>query len=406
MSKDRADARSLPKAAQEERRRIAFQMYDDGHPMTVIARALHMSYGWICKIVTNRKQHGMDAAITGGTRGRPVGSNRLLTPKQEEKIRQLVIDNQPYQLKFDFALWTRASVRDLIKMKTGVELALSTVGMYLRRWGMTPQRPGKSSYQRDSDGAVKWITEDYPAIEQRCKAVNGLIFFQDETAICQDSNTLRGYSPKGQTPILVENKRAHYSCGTLCSAINAQGKVFFMLKPYKAGANNGFNSSDFLDFLKGLLADQKKLQGIPPGSKGRKLFVICDNHRMHKTKLVTDWVAAHEDEIELCFLPPYNPQLNPQEIMNQALKNDIRQRARRTVKQLNEHVEAFMNALCVLPELVQSFFCGKLVLYAADENFKIQNGGTFELNTDNFEAMRPYWAGQIRLTVKTPFITV
>lgn len=65
-----------------------------------------------------------------------------------------------------------------------------------------------------------------------------------------------------------------------------------------------------------------------------------------------------------------------------------------------------MNALCVLPELVQSFFCGKLVLYAADENFKIQNGGTFELNTDNFEAMRPYWAGQIRLTVKTPFITI
>lgn len=84
-----------------------------------------------------------------------------------------------------------------------------------------------------------------------------------------------------------------------------------------------YNSSGFLDFLKGLLADQKKLQGMPPGSKGRKLFVICDNHRMHKTKLVTDWVAAHEDEIELCFLSPYNPQLNPQEMMNQTLKNDI-----------------------------------------------------------------------------------
>ena len=104
---------------------------------------------------------------------------------------------------------------------------------------------------------------------------------------------------QGQTPILVENKRAHYSCGTLCSAINAQGKVFFMLKPYKAGANNGFNSSDFLDFLKGLLADQKKLQGIPPGSKGRKLFVICDNHRMHKTKLG----RSHECcEVALFFL--------------------------------------------------------------------------------------------------------
>lgn len=65
-----------------------------------------------------------------------------------------------------------------------------------------------------------------------------------------------------------------------------------------------------------------------------------------------------------------------------------------------------MNALCVLPELVQSFFCVKLVLYAADENFKIQNGGTFELNTDNFEAMRPDWAGQICLTVKTRLITI
>ena len=59
----------------------------------------------------------------------------------------------------------------------------------------------------------------------------------------------------------------------------------------------------------------------------RKIFLIVDNLRSHKSKTVMQWVSEHKDRIELFFLPPYSPGLNPDEYENFALKTDIRCRA-------------------------------------------------------------------------------
>lgn len=160
--------------------------------------------------------------------------------------------------------------------------------------------------------------------------------------------------------MLLENKRAHYSSGTLCSAINNQGRTFFTIKEYDKGL--GFNSSDFLDFLKGLLKDQKLLTS--PNKTTPKLFVICDDHRMHKTVAVRDWVKEHEREIELFYLPPYSPQLNPLEQLNQCVKDDLRRCARRSTKQIVERVTGVMNGLRKAPEMVQRIFLAEPVRYA------------------------------------------
>ena len=45
--------------------------------------------------------------IRMGRRGRPQGSGRTLTAEQEERIRRLITDKRPEQLKLDFALWMR-----------------------------------------------------------------------------------------------------------------------------------------------------------------------------------------------------------------------------------------------------------------------------------------------------------
>lgn len=397
------DARKLSKEEQKQLRRTALSMRNKGWTMTAIASALDASYAFVQKTIARALADGTETAISGKTRGRRLGAQRRLTPRQERRVKKLIISKNPNQLAFDFALWTRESVQQLIEQVCGVTLAIRTVGEYLARWGMTPQRPAKFSFQQNPEEVQQWLTVSYPEIEERAKKEGAQIFWQDETKMCQDSNVARGYSPKGCAPVLLENKRAHYSSGTLCSAINNQGKVFFTIKEYAKGS--GFNSSDFLDFLKGLLEDQKQL--TPLNKATPKLFVICDNHRMHKTAAVQDWVKAHEREIELFYLPPYSPQLNPQEQLNQCVKDDLRRCARRSTKQITERVADVMNGLRKAPEMVQRIFLAEPVRYAADVTVSAVTGVAKRVSSLVFKKDFRLWCGVPRAQdLGLAFITI
>jgi transposase len=43
---------------------------------------------------------------------------------------------------------------------------------------------------------------------------------------------------------------------------------------------------------------------------GKKIRLVCDNGRFHHTQPVQAWLAAHRDQIEIYWLPPYCPSLN------------------------------------------------------------------------------------------------
>ncbi|WP_197340061.1 helix-turn-helix domain-containing protein, partial [Ralstonia solanacearum] len=70
----------------------------------------------------------------------------------------------PDQLKMPYALWTRAAVGQLIKQCFGIRLAVRTVGLYLSRWGFTPQKPMRKAYEQSPAAVRKWLEHDYPVI--------------------------------------------------------------------------------------------------------------------------------------------------------------------------------------------------------------------------------------------------
>lgn len=39
--------------------------------------------------------------------------------------------------------------------------------------------------------------------------------------------------------------------------------------------------------------------------------------------MLNEWLAENKDRIEVFFLPPYSPELNPQEYVNQDVKTNI-----------------------------------------------------------------------------------
>ncbi|MGL4552722.1 MAG: winged helix-turn-helix domain-containing protein [Gemmataceae bacterium] len=94
-------------------------------------------------------------SLPGGRTGRPQGSGRSLSDQQAQRIQTLIDGNTPEGVGIPHALWTRRPVRELIRKEFQIVLAVRTVGLYLHRWGYTPQRPaapGSRTPARSSGG--------------------------------------------------------------------------------------------------------------------------------------------------------------------------------------------------------------------------------------------------------------
>jgi len=276
-------------------------------------------------------------------RGRKDGEVMLLRPEQEKEIQRILIDKMPNQLKMNFMLWTRAAVCELIERKYGIKLSLRVMSNYLKRWGMTCQRPTKRAYFQDNVKVEKFKKEAYPGIKARAEAESGEIYWGDETGINNREHYQRGYSPKGKPPVLlVESKRETVN---MISAINNYGAVRFMLYETK------MTQQRFIEFMERLITDAK-----------RKVFFIVDNLKVHHGKIVAEWLAEHKDKIELFFIPPYSPELNPDEYLNHALKLDIHSGVPpRTKADITAKTTRFTEGLQKTADRVKAFFKHKNV---------------------------------------------
>lgn len=115
------------------------------------------------------------------------------------------------------------------------------------------------------------------------------------------------------------------------------------------------DSDKLIDFMRRLLKDTEK-----------KVFLILDNLRVHRSKKVALWLEEHKEEIELFYLPPYAPEYNPDELVNSDLKRGIGNRAMpKTEKGLEHQVRSHIKKLQLHPEKISSFFYVKFTSYAA-----------------------------------------
>lgn len=76
-------------------------------------------------------------------------------------MRGIILGKLPDQLKLPFYLWTRQAVAQLAKRECGVDLSPTTVGRYLKAWGMTPQKPVRRAYERNDAAIAAWLAEQY-----------------------------------------------------------------------------------------------------------------------------------------------------------------------------------------------------------------------------------------------------
>ena len=339
------DARTLTQDAQEEIRRQAIRMLKQGKKKVRVAEELGV-YPTTLTRWWQRYEKGGWNALKKKKRGPRHGENRKLSSEQETHMQKLIVDKTPDQLKMRFALWSREAVRQLIMREFGVEYNLKTMSEVLRRWGFTPQRPVKKAYEQRPQEVKKWLDQTYPKLEGRAKEEKAEIWWGDETAVKPECHFRRSYSPKGKTPVVRQPAKRFHS--SLISAINNQGKMQWM------ALDEALNADLFLKFLRQLIKYRK-----------RKIILIVDNLRVHHAYKVKEWLVKKKQRIELVYLPAYSPDLNPDEYLNNDLKQSVTSEEVPLKKSdLDAIVEIKMFMLSIRPKRIKSFFRHPSVQYA------------------------------------------
>jgi transposase len=88
-------------------------------------------------------------------------------------------------------------------------------------------------------------------------------------------------------------------------AISMRGDMHWMVH------TESMDSALFITYLDYLIHD---IEG--------KIFLIADRARYHTSKETAAWLDKHKDRIELFFLPPYTPDMNPDEWVWKNVKHD------------------------------------------------------------------------------------
>jgi transposase len=345
------DGRALGREALEERRQTIIRMKLKGYCTKEITEITGCSRITVYLLwrewrkTKNKKEKSEVVQVKKP--GRKTGYGRTLSAEQEKTIQKAIIDKYPDQLKFDSALWTREGVRQLIQKLFGIVMPIRTVGEYLKRWNFTPQKPKKYAYERDETKVKEWLEKEYPRIKTRAKRQKADIFWGDETGLYTTDVRGRGYAPQGKTPVVKQQGKKEKA--SMISAITNQGKIHWKIY---AGS---INSEKFLEFVKQLVKHKRK-----------KVFLIVDNAKTHHSLILKEWLLKNKKKIELYYLPPYSPDLNPDEHVNSDVKYGVGSRApKESKKSMITAAEEHMLLLLHSPQRIIKYFKDPFINYAA-----------------------------------------
>lgn len=270
-------------------------------PETVMkVMGLHRAniYPWL-KIY---KEKGYEGLMSTKAKGREPKVNTA----EERKLKKWLMKD-PRQLHFEFGLWTLEMIQTLIEKKFGKKIHLTTVSRLLERMGFTHQKPLFRAYQQDPVKVEKWLKEDFPTIKKEAKKEKRQIYFEDESGFRSTDNKGKTWAPKGERPI-VKTTGARFGLNAI-SALSTKGELRFSLY------EGSFNGEVFIDFLKKLLA-----------GTSQNITLIVDGHPAHKQKQVKAFIESTGGRLKLYFLPPYSPELNPDELVWQQAKQIIKRK--------------------------------------------------------------------------------
>jgi transposase len=336
------DGRKLTHGVLEALRIRAVYRIEQGESPETVINALGMNRRTVYRWIALYREGGTEALKARPLFGRPL----KLSGTQLRWIYKTVVTKDPLQLRFSFALWTREMVKELIERKYGIRLSVVSVGRLLKKLGLSCQKPLMRAFQQDPVIVQQWREEAYPKIQRLARQEKAAIYFEDEAGIRSDYHRGTTWGMKGKTPV-VRTTGARFSMNMI-SAITSNGAMRFMTYSGKMKA------SLFCEFLKRLIYNAST-----------KIFLILDGHPVHRSSQVKKFAATTKGKLRLFYLPPYSPELNPDELVWNNVKGKVGRSSIKGPDDLQEKVRHHLRSLQRTPEKIRNFFNEPNLRYAA-----------------------------------------
>ena len=301
---------------------------------TLVARIYNTSARNVFNWLARYRSGGWQALEDKSKQGRP----KKVTGEDMKWLYDAITLGNPMNYQFKFCLWSLKTIRGLLKQERNISLSKSSVGRLLNHLGLSPQKPLYKSYKQDPKKIKTYLSQTYPDAVAKAKKHKARLYFIDEAAFRSDAHRGTTWGKIGETPVIKDTGgRFGFK---LISAVSARGEMHFEV------IEERMNSEKFIDYLEQLRSDT----GCP-------IFVIADNARYHHSKKVQAFLKEKQGDIMMAFLPPYTPELNPDEqVWNHAKAEVGKKCAIRNKEDMERVILSAMKTIQDKKDLVRSFF--------------------------------------------------
>ena len=266
--------------------------YDDGKTHEEIARLLFID-------ITTSIRH-LDDYSKGKTNKNSGGSDSKLTLKQSAELIDL-IKNKLYTNVFE--------IINICKTRFNIEYTRTGMTDWLNRNGFAYMKANQVLPGIDIEKQIEHI-KTYDKLKKETTLNNEVLLHVDSCHSSMNLKLSKAWILKDNKISLIKNNA--YTRVNITGALNLSN-MDLITDNYKT-----VNGESFINFLEKLIRKY-------PNKKINIVLNIWGALRYHKTKEVLSF--CEENNINLCFLPAYSPNLNPIErvwrVMNRYIRNNI-----------------------------------------------------------------------------------
>jgi transposase len=307
----------------------------EGHTIAHLSQVFHYHRNSIGKWIKEYQQG------TDFTRKASPGSGRVSKIDCVIGRKLLRILKQPASnYGFENDCWTTPRVRVVCKKHLGVTVSRMSVFRTMKRYEYAYKTPQRQYYETNVAEQRQWLEDVLPVINNLVKDKKAILYFMDESNLALSPALAKTWAPIGKK--VVQKVTGNRGSVAAISAISKGGYLLFNL--FDGGKR--FKSGDIIKWLGQMLAYHPR----------RHLVVVMDRATCHISKMVKNYVASQK-RLDVFYLPPRSPELNPDENVWAHLKgHQLKSHKARTTGELKKLARTKLRSTARNMEKVRGIF--------------------------------------------------
>ena len=279
-----------------------------------------------------------------------------------DDLENVLCNEIPDTFKLNYSSWSCKCIQEYLKKKHDLDVSIKYLYYFLAKNNITSKVGRRRNPKQSKIKKSYFENIEFPKILAYSNKLGAEILFEDETHVMQGYN-IRGYAPRGSRTTIGYSTNSKHTDHSLVTFMGMNG--FFKSFSIKGTVD----SEQFINCI----------EQIHQEYPDKKFIIICDNSRVHTSKMVNEWLDSlyklPSVFARLEFLPVYCPELNPVEYFNNHFKLYLREKNLKSsndvTKATNEYLKFYKDINAV--KRIKSFFNGEGCCYTMRHYLSVAN---------------------------------